>query len=113
MKPTRSFWLSLFWTSENHFDAGWFLTLLLAVLGALGFCVEVITGRRASLAAWSWLGASFTAVLIAAIPIAKARLLANSKTVGDVAKGIASAQEVTASTDVQEGYEKATESEAG
>jgi hypothetical protein len=76
--------------------------LLLALAGVVAFIAEFGFGRRASIASWSWLVEGFASVLIAATPIAKARLLVASQVPGDVADGIAAATEMETSTDNRE-----------
>lgn len=57
--------------------------------------------------ALSFLGAAFMGLLITGVPIAKAKILARSSLPSDIAKGIASAgQNVTASTDISELWQK-------
>jgi hypothetical protein len=89
IQTIRTLCYRLVFTSENHIDFSWLLTLLIAGCGVFGFLSEVLTGHHASVAAWSFLGACFAAVLVAAVPIAKARLLAQSTMVSAVAEGIA------------------------
>lgn len=87
---------SMFFTKEGHLDLTWLLVSVYSLAGAGGFVVELLwAGHRASVAAWSFLGASLLALLIAAVPIAKARLLARGTAPGAVAQAIArSAQDL-------------------
>jgi len=98
----RRFWHSLVFTKEGDMDWSWCLCLICVFVGCVVFVLEAVTGLRASVAAWSWLGTTFAATLISAVPIAKSRLLANSRMVGDVAHGVASASEEAMSTDIYE-----------
>lgn len=84
---SRKFWNALIFTSEGHLDFSWLLTIVLCATGVSGFIIEAC-GLHLSVAAWTWLGASFSAVLIAAVPISKARILAKANLPGDIAKGM-------------------------
>ena len=77
----RSFWRSLVFTTKGDLDLSWILTTLVCMVGVIGFLFEMISGHRASVLGWSFLGTTFLSVLIAAVPISKARLLADSKTI--------------------------------
>jgi hypothetical protein len=84
-------WHRLFYTGDGDLDLSWILVVVFAIVGLTGFLAEAFSSHQVSTAAWSWLGGSFLSIVIAAVPIAKARLLANSKSLGDLARSIASA----------------------
>lgn len=103
----RPIWGSLFFTQDGDLDLTWLFVLIMGLVGVTGF-LWVVVISPASLAiqvvAWAFLGAAFTSVLIAAIPVTKAKILAKSTLPTDLAKTIASAGciNVETSTDVQE-----------
>lgn len=103
----RPFLKALVYERDGDLNLTWLFVFLMGLVGSLGFMSTVIFSPEASvlekIAAWSFLGGAFMAVLIAAVPIAKAKILAQSSLPADFAKGIASvAQNVEQSTDVQE-----------
>lgn len=63
---------------------------MFALTACMGFVVEVFTDMGPTVFAWSFLAGAFLTVMIAAVPIAKARLLANSRSIGDFAGSVAS-----------------------
>lgn len=79
------------YTTEGHLDPTWLMVA--TTLGAmlLGFGGELLLGRLISPAAWGAVAAICSALLIAAVPVSKARLLAKATMPGSVAGGIASA----------------------
>lgn len=85
----RPFWGSLFFTWDGELDLSWLFVFLMGLGGVIGFLFEVFNNGHGSIAGWAFLGAAFSSVLIAAIPVAKAKILAESKVSGEVAKGIA------------------------
>jgi hypothetical protein len=85
----RPFFGALFFTSKGELDLSWFFVLCMGIAGVTGFLHEVFINKNASIAAWSFLGSAFASILIAAVPINKARILANSRVPGEVATGIA------------------------
>ncbi len=85
----RKFLYSLVFTKEGDLDLGWLFTLIMGLSATFIFVFEAIHNGHASIAGWSFMGSAFSAVLIASVPIAKARILANSRMIGDVASGIA------------------------
>lgn len=88
--PHRSIGHALLYTKENQLDLTWLLVSVITGCIVLGVVCECL-GHHISVAAWSVLGTVFTSALIAAIPVNKARILASSTAVGDVAKGVATA----------------------
>lgn len=89
MKHKISFWHSIIWTTEGHLDLTWLISIAL-LAGMLGAVVCEALGGHISIAAYSCLGTSFFSALVAAIPISKARILAQSKA-SDVAEGMSKA----------------------
>jgi hypothetical protein len=105
----RSFWASLFFTKDGDMDLTWLFVLLMGLAGVFGFVWQLVkhSPTMAVIAGWSFLGAAFASVLIAAIPISKAKILANAKLPGDIARGISEAgKSVETSTDIEELSEK-------
>lgn len=80
----------LFYTGSGDLDLSWFLVLMFALTAITGFLVETFTTMGPTVWAWSFLGGAFLTVMIAAVPIAKARLIANSRSIGDFSGSIAS-----------------------
>jgi hypothetical protein len=107
---SRPFWASLFFTKEGDMDLTWLFVLLMGLAGVFGFVWQLVHAASPTLAiiaGWSFMGAAFASVLIAAIPISKAKILANSKLPGEIAKSISDvAHNVETSTDIQELSEK-------
>lgn len=88
-KTIKKFVYRLFFTKEGDLDLGWFFVGIMGLVGSIGFLIEVTGGSHASVAGWAFLGSAFASVLIAAVPIAKARILAQSRVPGEIAAGIA------------------------
>jgi hypothetical protein len=115
----RPFWHALVFEKDGDMNLTWLFVLALGAAGSLGFLwVTVLApffGFPASavvqIAAWSFLAGAFASVLIAAIPIAKAKVLAKATLPGELAKSVASVGDtfVEQSTDLQEGKTKGTE----
>ncbi len=107
-KYYRPFWGSLVYTKDGDLDLSWCFVLLMGLCGVVGFLWVLIIHPASipvQIAAWTFLGGAFVSVLIAAIPIAKAKILADSRVQVELAQSIASAgmsPNVTASTDVYE-----------
>ena len=106
----KKFLYRILYTKEDDLDLSFLLCLLVTVAGVVAFMFEIWYGKRASIAAWSWMGTVFSAVIISAVPISRARLSAQSKVMGDVSKGIASSSAEGMSTDIQELSENGTKS---
>lgn len=110
--PPRPFLTALLYERDGDLNLTWLFVLIMGIVGAIGFFVEVVirggdvSSTPAKMAAWSFLAGAFLSVLIAAIPIAKAKILANAKLPGEVSKSIASIRNVETSTDIQEIYQK-------
>lgn len=95
MSGRKGFWYKLFFVTkgkdDDELDLGWVL-LLLAFIPAISIWVAAAFGvAKVTVAAWSFMGSLLASLLIAGIPIARARILANSKLPGEVAQGIATA----------------------
>lgn len=98
---------SLLFTREGDLDLSWLFVLLTGIAGvivfvwinvfAIGVPVSVI------ISSWAFIGGAFTAVLVAAVPIAKAKILAKTLP-SDAARTIASAGliNIEKSTDIFE-----------
>lgn len=111
----------LCFTAEGHLDLSWLLVLIFALLGVVGSACEfriALVGAAAPPGAptnhvspwwWAWLGSSQLAVLIAAVPVAKARLLANSRALEAGARAVgmaASAQQMFVPNEWASGVEE-------
>lgn len=86
-------------TKEGDLDLSWVLLVAVAVSVLVGFLAEVLLGKRASPWAWGTMTGIFAGVLVAAVPIAKARLLARHNVVGQAAAGVMQAPEFGGSTE--------------
>ena len=91
MKPKhdRGQWL---YERDGDLNPTWPLVVLYSLIGAGGVIAAFLTADpRAIIAAFGFLGAMITALLISALPRDKAKILAKSRAPGDVAKGITAA----------------------
>lgn len=99
---------SLLFTREGDLDLSWLFVLLIGMAGISGFIwvniFAIATPIAVKIASWSFLGAAFAAVLIAAVPVAKAKILAKASLPSELATGIAKSASaiVETSTDVME-----------
>jgi hypothetical protein len=114
----RPFFKALLFERDGDLNLTWLFTLLMGLVGSAGFVYTLITPGMSlpdRLAAWSFLAGAFASVLIAALPIAKAKILANAKLPSELSKNISSIRDVTESTDIQELSQKykPTEEEKG
>lgn len=111
-KRRENFFEALVYEKDGDLNLTWLFVLLMGLVGCVGFLHAVFTAATVieKVAAWSFLGGSFSLVVLAAIPIAKAKILANSKVPGEMAKSIASVteglQDPGMSSDIQETYIK-------
>lgn len=81
----------MIFTSSGDLDLGWVLLALAFVNGILFFDLAALGHARVSVAAWSWYGSLTGLSFIAGATISRARLIADSRMVGDVASAIATA----------------------
>jgi hypothetical protein len=84
-------WHQLIFTKDGDLDFGWIILIFCCVVG-LSIFVAIAFGlakKEPSTAAWAWFGSFTTMSFISGAAISRARLIANSNAVGDVAKGIA------------------------
>lgn len=93
----------LFFTAEGHLDLGYVLLLPFMVLAWYLLYGAAHDRLNVSVAMWSFLGSLITSLLIAAIPIARARLLARSTAPADVGRAIAASPEPNLYTDDERG----------
>ena len=106
----RSFWEALFFEQDGAMNLSQMFASFFMLVGCFGFVWVVAIGPvlgylqniPMQLAAWSFIAGAMSAVLIAAIPISKAKILANATLPGDLAGKIASIKNVEASTDMSE-----------
>lgn len=75
----KNFLYRLVFTKGDALDLSWVLLVLIVLAGIIVFFLEPLYGIRASVAGWSFIGGAFASVLLAAVPISKARLIAASK----------------------------------
>lgn len=110
MKHTlKTFIDSLVFERDGDLNLTWLFVLLMGLIGSIGFLWTIMFNPSSSIveriAAWSFLGSAFALVVLAAIPIAKTKILANSRVPGDVGRSIASVSRgMESSTDIQEMY---------
>ena len=100
---------SLVFEQDGDLNLTWLFVLLMGLIGSVGFLYTIMFNPASSvverIAAWSFLGSAFALVVLAAIPIAKTKILANSRVPGDVGRSIASVSRgMESSTDIQEMY---------
>lgn len=104
----RPFWTALVFEKDGDLNLTWLFVFIMGMIGAAGFVHVVILSHGALLAqiaAWSFLGGSLASMLIAAIPLSKAKILARATLPGEIAKSIASVsvgEDPQVSTDIQE-----------
>lgn len=103
----RPFLQALFFERDGDLNLTFFLLLIYSLIGAGAVIKTVIFGTAhlaVQLASLSFLGTAFISLLIAAIPIAKAKILASSSLPAEVGKSISSVsvENVTTSTDIME-----------
>lgn len=120
---TRPFWHALVFESDGDLNLTWLFVLLMGAVGTIGFMWEIVLGpifgyapsTLEKIAAWSFLAGAFASVLIAAIPIAKAKVLAKATLPGELAKSVASVGDtfVDQSTDIQEITSKTSNKDIG
>lgn len=90
------------WLYERDGDLNptWILVVLYAALGVIVSIAAVLSrSPYAFIATLSFLGAMIVALLISALPRDRAKILANSRAVGDTARGIARARPYGDSTE--------------
>jgi hypothetical protein len=85
-------WHRLFYTKCGDLDLSWFLVSMFSLMAAVGFAADIIKKGQPSWNAWGFLGGAFMAVLIAAVPRDKARILAGAKSIGALAQAAGSNQ---------------------
>lgn len=102
----RSFWQSLLWERDNDFNPSWCLCALLAFTGIGAVVCECVFGVHLSNAAWAWLGTAFMALLIASVPISRAKILASSR-LAEAPQAIA--QAVTTASNPESAIEQVAE----
>jgi len=87
----RSFWRALVFEKDNDLNLSWIITVIIMLAGVFAIICDCVTGHSISNAAWAWLGGSFASVLIASVPIAKAKILANATLPGSTTDAIGKA----------------------
>lgn len=100
---------ALFYETDGDLNVSSLVLLLMGLTGAAGFVwaviLSVIFGHPSSitiqLAAWSWLAGFSASVLLAAIPVAKSKILARATLPADLSQTIAT-MNVETSTDMME-----------
>jgi hypothetical protein len=107
----RTFLQALLYETDGDLNLTWLFVLIMGLVGSCGFVWSVIVApllgitvnTLVQIASWSFLAGAFASVLIAAIPLAKAKVLARATLPGELAKSVASvANNVETSTDIQE-----------
>jgi hypothetical protein len=106
MPHNRKILEGLFFEKNGDLNLSQLLMVIVGIAGIVGFLYQIIFCKSSAfvvIAGWSFVGAAFSALLIAAIPISKAKILSDSKLPSDIAGSIAGLEKnVTTSTDVQE-----------
>jgi hypothetical protein len=108
----RSVVAALFFTKNGDLDLTWLFVFIMGMIGSYVFLHVNVFQRDSSIiekvVSWSFLAGAFSLIVLAAIPLAKTKVLADAKlpgemakNVGDAAKGITIIPTET-STDVQE-----------
>lgn len=69
----------LFFETDGSLNLSQILLSILVIVAAFGFVYELITGSRASLIGWTFLGGAISALLLGGLPIAKAKILSQSR----------------------------------
>lgn len=103
----------LFFEKNGDLNLSQLLMVVMGIAGIFGFLYQIIALPRPNLilvlAGWSFIAGAFASVLLAAIPISKAKILSESKFPTGMAEGIEGLiKNVTTSSDVQESVQQAT-----
>lgn len=105
----RPFFSALVYEKDGDLNLTWLFVMLMGLIASAGFIFVLgadpgVFTLWDRLAAWSFMGGAFASVLIASLPIAKAKILANAKLPGELSRSISSIapKNVEASTDIQE-----------
>lgn len=102
MRAIKNFVWHLIYINEQEMDLGILFSLLFTATAITAIMVELFGSHSLSLQAWSALTTLNLANLIVSVPINRARILAKSKMLGEVAEGLSKIVPTTTSTDVQE-----------
>jgi len=109
LEPHRGFFESLIWEKDGSMNLSQLLCTLLTLIGATGFIYAVILNNGTiveKIVAWSFLTGSFASLLIASLPINKAKILASATLPSDLEHGLAdvvnSLGNPLSSSDIQE-----------
>lgn len=101
----KSLWYRLFFVEHKdghiELDLGYVFLIPFLALAITGFILASMQIWAITSVMWTFLGSLIFSLLICAVPVARARILAQSKA-GEVASGIASAHVEDSSTDIQE-----------
>ena len=100
---------ALFYETDGDLDLSSLMLVVMGFTGAVGFLWVVIfaavfhypTSITIQLAAWSWLAGFSASILIAAVPVAKSKILSRATLPGELATTI-SKMNVETSTDMME-----------
>jgi hypothetical protein len=118
MSEKRTFWNALFFEKDDDLNLTFFFLALYSFVGMAAVIKTVIMGDAAvvvQIASLAFLGSAFMGLLIAAIPYAKAKILARSSLPSDVAASISGLgtsgfrvrnDESSLDSDIQEEYLK-------
>lgn len=111
-KNERNVFAALIFTKEGNLDLTWLFVFIMGMVGSFTFIwVNVINGATSSIVekvvSWSFIAGSFSLIVLAAIPLAKTKILADAKLPGDMANAVGNAAKgitivpTTTDTDVQ------------
>lgn len=111
-KNERSLLAALFFTKDGNLDLTWLFVFIMGMIGSYGFIHVNVIVRESSIVekvvSWSFLAGAFSLIVLAAIPLAKTKVLADAKLPGDMANAVGNAAKgitivpTTTDTDVKD-----------
>jgi len=91
----RSLAAALFFTKEGNLDLTWLFVFVMGMIGSYGFIHVNVIVRESSIVekvvSWSFLAGAFSLIVLAAIPLAKTKVLADAKLPGEMANAVGNA----------------------
>lgn len=82
----------IFFERDGDLNPTWLFVIIYLIIGAVGSVVAMFTGHpQALLASLGFVASMTVTLLISALPRDRAKILANSKAPGDIARGVAAA----------------------
>jgi hypothetical protein len=106
----RKFLKALVYEKDDSMNLSQLFMLIFGLIGGAGVLYSVVvapwlglsTSVAVQIASYSFLSAAYISVMIGSIPIARAKILAESKVPGEVARAVASITNVERSSDMSE-----------